>query len=187
MKNLLPSNLGVVRVSATGNWAEALKVFKDLGPGIKVAAIEAQSQVALVVLKKVQNHLIKQDLGWRKLNPRYQSQKAAQGLDTRILLARWTYFKNIKYWTNRGGWKVYVGVKPGVYTRTLSGERSTLDVARIAAIHEFSRGKRRRPLWNPTFKELGGKSGLKTLFIKNLHTQLRRQKLGKYIKLVKLR
>jgi hypothetical protein len=47
----------------------------------------------------------------------------------------------------------------------MNGKRSRLDIATIATIHEFSRGKRipRRPLWNPTIKEMGSSKGIQKI------------------------
>lgn len=182
MRNFIPNDSPTIKFVPTKNWAEANRVVGSLGKQIKAASIEAQKKLCKEILNRVIGHLIKQDLGWRKLTPKYKSRKSMKGWDTRILLASHAYFSNIEMWHRKNGWNVYVGVKPGIYGKTLEGKKSKLDIATIATIHEFSTNrKRRRPLWNPTIREMGSSRGFKQKYIKYLHTELRKSGLGRYI------
>lgn len=173
-----------IKFKPFGDWEGVSRALNNLSPKIKAAVVEAQHKVAIKILKKVQGHLIKQDLGWKPLNKKYKAHKATNDVDTRTLLARWTYFKNIKTWHRKNGWDVFIGVKSGVYGRRPNGKKNKLDVATIAAIHEFSQ-KHRRPLWKPTIQELGNKQGIKKLYIDELEKSLRRKGLSKYLKRLK--
>ena len=166
-----------------GDWADAVRTFSRLDKEIKVASIRAQEKMALVILKKVKDHLRKQDLPWRKLSKKYAAKKKKLGWDHRILIATSSYLNNITYWKRANGWYVYIGVKKGVHGINLyTKKKNPIDIATIAYIHEFSSGtKRYRPLWNPTIRELGNKPGIKALFLKHLKTELRRSGLRKYL------
>lgn len=163
-----------------GNWEEAVRVFGNLSPYIKVSCIKAQEGLGRDILKRVKGHLIKQDLPWRPLTKAYLKRK--KGWDSRILLSTHSYYTNIDIWRRSNGWSVFVGVKKGIYGLTPEGKKSKLDIATIAYIHEFSRkSNRRRPLWNPTVREMGNTPGIKAIFIKNLKMELRKSGLRKYL------
>lgn len=160
----------------TGEWDRALRVFKNLGPAVKIASLYSQKKIADDVKKRVIGHLVNQDLGWKGLSQKYLTQKAKTAADTRILLAYNQYYHSIEVWEKKMEQTVYVGVKKGKYTYSVwDNTRSRIDIARIAAIHEFSKGRRipKRPLWNPTIAEMGGERGIKQKFVKHLVGKLR--------------
>lgn len=167
-----------MEVKLFGDWAKAIRTFQGLSRKIKIASLEAQTKVCEAVVKKVKAHLRNQDLGWAPLNPKYLERKSERGLDSRALIAYGNYYHAIGVWKKGNQHLVFAGVKRGIYTRSLTGKRSKLDIATIAVIHEFSSGKKipKRPLWNPTLREFG-KKGIKDLYVKNLRTSLRRQGL----------
>jgi hypothetical protein len=143
---------------------------------VKIASAYAQHKIAEDLKKKVLGHLMNQDLGWMPLTERYLKQKAIAAADTRILLAWNQYYHCIELWHQNAENTVYVGVKKGKYTYSVwDNKRSKIDIARIAAIHEFSKGRRipRRPLWNPSIQEMGGEKGIKDKFVKHLVGKLR--------------
>lgn len=168
-----------IELKPVGRWDQAISTFQRLGPGIKRASIKAQTSVAKDVMKKVKDHIRNQDLGWKKLSPDYSTRKSELGLDPRILIAYGHYYHAVEVWHTGNRHMVFVGVKRGKYTQTISGKKSRLDIATIAYLHEFSRGKRfpRRPLWNPTIQEIGGAKGIKERYIKYLKHWLRREGL----------
>lgn len=171
-----------LQIKPFGDWVGAYKVFSKLSPKIKEAVVEAQAKVGLKIVKKVQSHLARQDLGWKPLNKRYKAEKTRLGVDTRTLLSRWTYFKNIKMWHRKNGWDVYIGVKKGIYGRRPDGKKNKYDVSTIAIFHEFGRRGRKRPLWGPTMQELGGKRGIRKLYKEAIASKLKRSGLSKYLK-----
>lgn len=161
-----------------GRWDETIKTIQRLGPTIKQASVAAQMLVCREIARRVKAHLRNQDLNWRPLSPEYRAAKAAYGWDRRILLATHTYYDNIEVFKKGNQHLVYVGVRKGIYGRTPSGKRNRLELAKIAVIHEFSsNSKRRRPLWNPTIREMGGVTGLKELYTKHLHKELRKRRI----------
>lgn len=159
-----------------GEWDKTIRTVQKVGPAVKIAGLYAQMKVATILKKKVVGHLINQDLGWRALDDKYLAQKTKVAADTRILFAYNQYYQNIEVWHRSNEHTVFVGVKSGRYTYSVwDNKRSKIDIASIAFIHEFSRGRRvpRRPLWNPTIKEMGGEQGIKDLYVKHLVGKLR--------------
>lgn len=159
-----------------GRWDQTMRVIHNLKPAIKAASLAAQMSVCREISRRVKGHLKNQDLSWRPLSPRYLAQKEKKGYDERILLASGSYYHAIEVFT-KGNQKIaFVGVKRGVYGKTLKGKKSRMQIADIAAIHEFSyNAKRRRPLWNPTIRELGGAKGIKKLYEHYFYNQLKRR------------
>ena len=168
-----------LEVKPIGNWQKTIRTFQQLGPAVKRASIKAQLKVCNEIAKKVKAHLRNQDLGWKKLSPEYAQRKQELGLDHRILMAYGNYYHSIEVWQVGNRHMTFVGVKKGKYTQTLSGKRSSLDIATIATLHEFSRGKHfpRRPLWNPTITEIGGAAGIKKMYVNSLRYWLRKEGL----------
>lgn len=158
-----------------GQWSETIRVLNKLSPTVKECSLIAQMKICLEICKRVKKHLKNQDLNWEPLSESYSKRKSEEGLDTGILMAYGTYYNNITAWQKGNQHLAFVGVKKGIYTRELSGKRSRLDIATIAAVHEFSSGRRipKRPLWNPTIREIGGVPGIKKLYVKHLVGSLR--------------
>lgn len=164
-----------VKFTLFGDWEKVITITQKLGKEIKAAGIYAQLKICEDIVKRVKNHLKFQDLGWVPLNEKYAEKKEKKGLDPGILMSYQTYYNSIEAWKSGNRHLVFAGVKGGIYTKTTNGRRSKLDVATIAAIHEFSLGRRlpRRPLWNPTIAEIGGAPGMKKAYIKHLKGYLR--------------
>jgi hypothetical protein len=158
-----------------GQWDRVNDILRKMGREVKESSIKAQLKVGTVIVTKVKKHLRDQDLGWVALDSDYQERKTKAGLNLKSLMAYKTYYNNIEVWRSGNRRLVSIGVRRGIYTRELSGKRSKLDVATIAAIHEFSSGKRipRRQLWNPTITEIGGADGIKKIFVNSLVWHLR--------------
>jgi len=174
-------NTPQLKFTPTGKWDEASRLMGRLNPEIKEASVKAQWKLCEEILKRVKRHMIRQDLGWKPLNRKYVKLKKGLGWDHRMLLATKDYYDNIMIWKRANGWQVFVGVKPGIYGRTIRGKRAKKDIASIATIHEFARGKRRRPLWNPTIREMGNTPGIKKMYLDQFEKELKKGGLKKYI------
>lgn len=177
-KTNVPLNTGVIpriEFKLLGQWDQTIRTIQKLSPSIKMASMIAQIKICKQICKKVKDHLRKQDLNWEPLSEEYAKRKDDAGLDGGILMRYGNYYNNIEVWQKGQQHFAFVGVRKGIYTRDLRGRRSRIDVATIAAIHEFSTGRKipRRPLWNPTIAEMGGSLGLKKLYVKHLVGSLR--------------
>jgi hypothetical protein len=164
-----------IEVKPVGKLDQVIRQVNRLGPDVKEASIKAQKKVANEIAKIVKAHIRNQDLGWAPLSEEYAMRKDIYGLNSKTLWAYGNYYRAIEVWKPGNTSIVNVGVRKGKYTKTPSGKRSRLEIARIAAIHEFSSGKKipRRPLWNPTIKQLGGARGLQKMYINSLIYHLR--------------
>lgn len=158
-----------------GQWDETIRILNKLSPRIKECSLIAQMKICKEICKRVKGHIKNQDLSWQPLSVNYAKRKSDHGLDGGILNAYGNYYNNVEAWQKSNQHFAFVGVKKGKYTRGINGKRSKLDIATIAAVHEFSSGRRipRRPLWNPTIAEMGGAPGLKKLYVKHLVGSLR--------------
>lgn len=174
-KNSFPLNqketIPSMRFKLFGRWAEAIRLTQTMGPKVKIASIYAQRKVCKDIEARVKKHLVNQDLGWKRLSPDTAYYKNKEGLDSRTLIAYGNYYHAIETWISGTSHFMYVGVKKGKYTYNYkTRKRSRLDLSKIATIHEFSTGRRlpKRPLWNPTIREVGGAQGIKGDYIKHL-------------------
>lgn len=177
-KTNVPLNQGFIpriEFKLFGQWDETIRVLNKLSPAIKECSLIAQMKICKEICKRVKKHLKQQDLNWEPLSHEYSKRKSEAGLEGGTLIAYGNYYNNIEAWQKGNQHIAFVGVKKGIHTRGLNGKRSRIDVATIAAIHEFSSGRRipRRPLWNPTIAEMGGAPGLKKMFVKHLVGSLR--------------
>lgn len=164
-----------LEIALFGDWDKAIRMLNGLGPKIKKSSIAAQLKVCKEIQRRVKAHIRAQDLGWAPLSETYGRRKREAGLGSKTLFAYGTYYNAIDVWQKGNQHFVYVGVKKGIYTRDLRGRRTKMDVATIAALHELGSGKKlpRRPLWNPTIKEIGGTRGIKSMYLKSLKYWLR--------------
>lgn len=159
-----------LKFTLLGRWDEAVKTLNRLDPVIKEASLSAQMALGEQIVKVVKGHILNQDLPWLPLTEKYLERKNAVGADPRILIATQSYLNAIKVWKVGNRHLVMIGVPRGVHGTTIEGNSHPLEIAQIAAIHEFAgNDKLRRPLWNPTIKEFGYGKGLlaryKTLFV----------------------
>jgi hypothetical protein len=175
-----------INFKLTGNWNDAIAKLSGLDVNIKAACLKAQIVVGKKVVEKVKGHLRRQDLGWPRLNTKYKRRKIKKGLDPRTLISTRTYLDNIDMWSRKNGWHLFVGVKKGVFSRNANGKKNRIDVATIASYHEFARTKKRkRPLWNPTFQELGGSRGIRKIYLNEIERNLRGKGYGSYLRRLK--
>jgi hypothetical protein len=165
-----------LRFKPVGDWKTTMKVIQRLPRSMKDSSVKAQLRLGQLIVKKVKAHIRNQDLGWKPLKKETADAKNRYGLDDKILWGHGTYYRSITVWESGMGRAVFVGVKRNIYTRTYRGRKSKIEVAQIAAIHEFSSGRKipKRPLWNPTIKEMGGAQGFKEQFVKSFKAYLRR-------------
>jgi hypothetical protein len=151
-----------------GDWRAVEQAFSELGPNIKRASRRGQNKAADTLLKIVLGHLDRQDLPWVPLKPQTMLNK---GNDL-ILLDTYKYRFNIKKWTDNDG-KVLVGVKKGVVYKK---KNKTIEVSKVAAMHEFGFGRvPKRPLWEPSLRELGGPEGIRNIVAQTLAKAINNQ------------
>lgn len=174
--SITPGIIPKITFKLFGDWDKTIRILQKIGPDVKSASIKAQMKVGNEVCKKVKQHLRNQDLGWPRLDEKYLSKKRRAGMSGKTLYGYGNYYNAIEVWKSGNNHLINIGVKKGKYTKDLRGKRSRLEIAQIAAIHEFSSGRKipRRELWNPTFKEMGGIKGLRKMYVNSLMHHLSR-------------
>lgn len=165
-----------VQFKPFGRWEETIYTTKRLKANIKAASLSAQMSVCREIARRVKAHLRDQDLPWRELSRRYVKQKEKYGRDPRILISHGIYYHAIEVFQKGNQKLAFVGVRRGIYGKTVKGKRGRLQVADYAAIAEFSYNpKFRRPVWNPTIRDMGNSPGLKALYSKFFYNALKRR------------
>lgn len=152
-----------------GDWDKVLELTKNLDKHIYQGSLKGQLNVAKRLEKIVKEHLVNQDLKWKKLSKSYQRRKRDN--KDRILVERWKYYEAIK--TERIKGSVLIGVRKDRYY--VGKGRRRIALYKVAALHESGlKGKLfgkydlpKRPLWTPSFKELT-RIGIDELIVKEM-------------------
>jgi hypothetical protein len=141
-------------VKLVGDWREVKHIFSRLS----LFATKLRDNVAAGIAEEYYNalkgHFENQDLPLQPLSSWYREWKAKKGLDTRILVATGQMLSEMKI-HELGIGQMFVGIRGGK-----KHQRSGLDVALLALIHEYgalSRGLPARPVYRLTVQELRGK------------------------------
>lgn len=144
-----------------GNWSGVMLKLANLDPMIKRAARSSQYVLGRDIISRVKGHLKNQDLGWKKLAKSTIKRKG----HSIALLEYGTYYENIRLWQK--DLLVNVGVPQGVK------EKNNTETALMAAFHEYgAKGVPKRPLWNPTFREMGGSEGIRVRLVRGIKNYL---------------
>ncbi len=167
-------------VKKIGDWDAALKQFSDLGYRVKTVTLKTQEKICKDLKARIVRHLLAQDMNWEQLSPLTKKHKNQKNKDL-ILIDHELYLKNITAYQVGMTW--YVGVKKGIAYRR-KGSFMTLD--RVAYLNE--KGTMRtpaRPLWEPTFAELGGPKGIRQMVINAIYEKLKQQAKGSPVQITK--
>ena len=140
----------MVKFEWVGNWVAVSRSFKQLPKLLQSSGVYGQRRAAEQIVKIVKAHINNQDLGWA---PRTERSVAG---DPRILVNTEAYYGAIKAW--KKGDEYYAGVPKD------SHNAQGTSIVQYALAHEYGLGDMpQRPLWEPSFKEIGVKRGLKRL------------------------
>lgn len=159
-------------ITFIGDWNKVIRTLDDVPYIIKTGALLGQEAAAKKLIKIVKHHIKSNggELGWPPLKASTQTAKNKKGYTgDSIYVMTGTYFRSIKKWKKRG--VIYVGLKRGVKHPT-----SGLTIGQIANILEYgsqARGLPPRPLWGPSFKQLGGSKKIRKLILWHIAAQFR--------------
>lgn len=152
-------------IEFTGNWEVAGRILRQLPTTIKSAGVYGQRRAAERLVKIVRDHINNQDLGWA---PR--SSKSVEG-DSRVLVSSGDYYGSIRAWKN--GDSYFAGVPKNSYNS------KGIAIIEYALAHEYGFGSMpERPLWEPSYRDIGGKAGVQAIIklaIKNKLDRLKTQ------------
>lgn len=156
-----------------GDWAQVLWLTQGAAATISEGAILGQLSAGKKMEKIVKRHIRENGarIGWPLLSSETQEKKASMGFNAdRMYYMTGTYYWNIKTW--RLGDKVYTGIKKGIRHPI----NTHITIGQIANILEYgaqSRGIPPRPLWAPSFKDLGGAKRVRGLILWHIKNQFR--------------
>lgn len=151
----------MIDIQLEGNWLGVKLALAQLPSSVNSSAIWGQRKVAEGLVKRVKQHLNRQDLGWVP-----KSSKTNSG-DSRVLIDTETYYNNIKAW--KQGNTYNAGVKKSAYNA------HGISVAYYANLHETGTDRLpARPLWAPSFKEMGGHKGVKKIVTQAIYDKVKK-------------
>lgn len=146
-----------------GNWNNLAAKLGRLPRIVREAALAGEKKAAKKLVQIVKRHLNEQDLGW------VERAEGSHSSDSRILVDTGMYLKSIQAWKPGNSNSYFIGVPKSKYNS--KGVR----VADYAVYHEFGFGRvPARPLWAPSFKEMGGAKGVQRIIMEVLLSRLGR-------------
>lgn len=151
----------MLEIKKEGNWVGVKLALQNLPLQVRSSAVWGQQKVATKLVKIVKKHINSQDLGWVPRSAKSRSN------DPRILVDSEAYYGSIKAW--RTGDTYNAGVPANAFNAR--GMR----IADYAAMNEYGADNLpARPLWAPSFKELGGKKGVSSIVTAAIFEKVRR-------------
>jgi hypothetical protein len=159
-------------IRLTGGWPQTQRMVDDLDQIIRLGVYRGKMSAAKKLKEIVKKHIRTSggSLGWAPLKDSTKEWKARKGYDSsRILYASGTYYRSIKVWSK--GSKVYVGVKNNTYNPY--SKRTVGQIARMLEYGSIARSIPARPLWLPSFKEMGRNNKVKKLVLWHIRKEFR--------------
>jgi len=134
-----------------GDWGKMKSFMVGCNPRFLKAMDEATNENLKLGERAVVLNLRNQKFRsrWPAYTPEYQKYKERKGLSSKMLIATSTMMRSITS-VKESPFEGAVGVLRRTKYRNRSGR---INVANVAAIHEFRRRKG-RPLWKPTLDEI---------------------------------
>lgn len=160
-------------IELIGDWVKVRKLLTTLEPivleGVMAGQLSASQKLAKIVKRNIREN--GGSLGWEPVSPKYKEYKTRLGFDPEnLLVMTGLYYRSISIWNN--GTSYYVGIKK--HTRQTYGGRDK-SLASIARILESgtAKGVKARPLWIPSYKQMGGNRRVKGLIIWHIRNKIR--------------
>lgn len=175
-RNLGRHQVPEVTIKKFGDWEKVDKLLHNFDATV-LAGFKAGQYSAAKKLKKAVKRNIRENggsLGWQPLSYKYQEYKMELGFDPdRILYLTGTYYWNINIWSN--GLTYYVGVKKGLRNHFTGGNITVGQIANILEHGSATKNIPARPLWFPTYRQIGGGNRVKALIVWHIRNQIRLQ------------
>jgi hypothetical protein len=150
-----------------GDWQRANFMLSEFPILVTRAVNNGNRKFARKYQQKVKENILNDgaNLGWLpSRSKKYPQFKARHAESTQQMQFFGALLNNIRTFKNGVmGWSA--GIKSGIQNHKMIGLRgpTNLDVAQYAAVNEYgspSRNIQARPLWNPSYRQLGGNTGL---------------------------
>lgn len=154
------------QIELFGDWMKTKYILRTIDKTMMVGVMAGQRSAAQK-LKRIVRRNIRENggrIGWAPVSSTYAKYKSSKGYDpTNLYTMTGLYYQNIEVW--RSGSRYNVGLKSGVRHQR---KGSTLTLAQIARVLESGstvRNIKARPLWTPSFKQLGGTTKIKSIVL----------------------
>lgn len=159
----------VINYEMVGNWKEANFMLRTFPKKVDEAVNVAQMKFTRLYVKRVRTNIQNQgaSLGWKPYSEGYREFKERHAeADTDSFYHFFNVLsRSIVIKKTGGNW--FGGIQEGVYNSKMQNLRGeTLSVSEYAGVLEhgsIARNIQPRPLWYPSFLQLGGKHGLAAL------------------------
>lgn len=162
-------------VELFGDWQRCERLFLGIDNSIRLGSRAGQKSAAKRLLRIVRKNIRENggSIGWPSLSESYQKRKAASGYSpNRMLYMTGLYYRSIMIW-DRGG-RYYVGVKPRIYNPKSGGHLTVGKIARILEHGSHIMNLPARPLWRPSFRQMGGNRKVKALILWHVRNQIKK-------------
>jgi hypothetical protein len=143
-----------------GDWYGVGVALNQLPSLVRSSAVWGQRKAMELLVKTVKKHINNQDLNWEPRSARTNSN------DPRILVDDGYYYGAIKVWKQGD---TYIG---GVKSNAVDNKGNR--ISDYAIMNEVGWEKLpARPLWAPSFEEMGGFKGFKSIVTKSIFNKVR--------------
>lgn len=165
----------VPTIEKVGDWPRTQRFLREVGP----VTVRGYTLGQLAFAKKMFNRVRKNirenggTIGWAPLSSSYADYKSRLGKDpNNLLVLTKLYYNSITIWNKNGIY--YVGVKHGIrYPDRSNGGLTVGQVAKILEVGSIARNLPARPLWGPSFRQLGGKQAIRKTLVWYIRRQIR--------------
>lgn len=162
-----------VGVELIGDWFKVKNLIDGLDKTIAVGTTKAQLSASRKLLTIVKRNIRENggSIGWPPVSDRYKRYKTNKGYDPdNLLFMTGLYYRSINIWNTKNNY--YIGVK-----RRLKhpGKKGSLTIGEIATVLEYgsmARNIKARPLWGPSYKQLGGNNRVKNLIVWHIRNEI---------------
>lgn len=165
--NLRSQSIGAgLKIQMEGDWTKVSSIINNLSPDIKAAYIAGQMSAAKKFKKLILSYIgtTGKSLNWPAVSVGYAVSKISKGGDpSRMLFLSGTYKRSIQIRSR--GTNIRVGIDPRA--RNEEGYR-VIDYAAVLEYGSDASNIQARPLWEPAFREFGGKARIKKIILYHL-------------------
>lgn len=168
--------LSHVSIKQEGEWKRMGIALQNLSPAIRSGVVIAQREFAIKFKKKLRHNIRTNgvEIGWAPLSPAYAAWKDKQDSrygSSNILRFSGTYYNSIDI--IQKGYTVYVGIPLGKGSASSNEGLSVSQYANILEHGSFARNIPARPLWGPSFKQIGGSKALASTMYNSINISLK--------------
>ena len=156
-----------------GDWEKTKSLIDGLPVTIKLGSLAGQNSAAQKFLTILRRNIRENggSIGWPPLSEKYKAWRERNGFSSdNMFVLTGLYYRSINIWNN--GNTVYVGMKNNTRNMRTGGKLTLVEIATVLEYGSTLRKIKARPLWGPSFKQLGGSARIKGLIIWHIRNQI---------------